>query len=393
MTDYGVTKADALLLFADIVDSSVYSSILGIEGFARQVTLFQTLFEELSKQYFRDKPSFEEKTTAWCQIESRGDEGVVFVVDPEEDGTELVTKAIRFAFELKARRKISHRKQVDIPPQEMKVAVGIHYGEVAVINKPRMIKDVYRNPIDKILGYSINYAKRVESSSRTGRFSQVFLSKEAADLISYLPIALDKHEVALKGIQSNEEVYEVRSAFLENVPIPTKNGIGGIEEEEFFRYFTKNLVEDDFLRDPWLKSFTISVLSERKDAVKGTDLQRAYSERIDEIAWGKLVEDDPILLYWRARVCENEGKYSRAISCLKEIVGKSPYFIRARISLIENCHKMIKRADKMSAEAIYVRDTAEELLEKYDGILLDKERQQLKEILKEINKIEKIRKE
>lgn len=393
MADYGVTRTNALLLFTDIVDSSVYSSILGIEKFARQVMLFQTLFEELGKQYFRDKPSFEEQTTAWCQIESRGDEGIVFVVDPEEDGTELVSKAIRFAFELKARMKILHRKQMDIPPQEMKVAVGIHYGEVAVITKPKKIEDVYRNPIDKILGYSINYAKRVESSSRVGRFSQVFLSKAAADLISYSPIALQKYEVALKGIQSNEEVYEVRSAFLENVPIPARNVAGEIEEEEFLTHFARNLVEDDFLRDPWLKSFAISVLSERKDAVKGTDLQRAYSEKIDEIAWGKLVEDDPILLYWRARVCENEGKHSRAISCLKEIVGKCPYFIRARISLIENCHKMIKRTDKMSAEAIYVRDTAEELLEKYYGILFDKERQELKEILREINKIETIRKE
>jgi class 3 adenylate cyclase len=393
MADYGVTKTDALLLFTDIVDSSVYSSILGIERFARHVMLFQSLFEELGNQYFRDKPSFEEQTVAWCQVASRGDEGIVFVVDPEEDGTELVSKAIRFAFELKARMKILHRKQEDVPPQEMKVAVGIHYGEVAVINRPKMINDMYRNPIDKILGYSINYAKRVESSSRVGRFSRVFLSKEAADLISYLPIALHKHEVPLKGIQPNEDVYEVRSAFLENVPIPAKDGAGEIEEEEFFRYLIKNLEEEDFLRDPWLKSFTVSVLSERRDTVKGTASERDYSEKIDEIAWGKLVEDDPILLYWRSRVCENEGKYSRAISCLKEIVGMYPYFIRARICLIDDCHQMIKRADKMSAEAIYVRDTAEELLEKYGGLLLDKEQQQLKEILEEIKKIATIRKE
>jgi len=388
MATYGVTKTNALLLFADIVDSSVYSSILGIERFARQVVFFQNLFEKLANQYFRDKPSFEEQTIAWCQIESRGDEGIAFIVDPEEDGTGLVSEAIRFAFELKARMKIMHRKQADAPPQEMKVAVGIHYGEVAAINKPRMIEDVYRNPIAKILGYSINYAKRVESSSRVGRFSKVFLSKEAADLISYLPIALDKHEVALRGIQSNDVVYEVRSAFLENVPIPAGNGAGEIDDEEFVGYFAKELEEGEFLREPWLKSFAISVLSERKDAVEGTSLQKAYSERIDEIAWGKLVEDDPILLYWRARVCENEGKYSRAISCLKEIVERSPYFIRARVSLIENCHKMMKRADKMSAEAVYLRDTAEELLEKYDGILWDKERQQLKEILKEMKKVE-----
>jgi hypothetical protein len=49
---------------------------------------------------------------------------------------------------------------------------------------------------------------------------------------------------------------------------------------------------------------------------------------------------------------------------------------------------MLQRTDKMSADAIYVRDAAEELLEKHDGILFDKERQQLKAILSEINKRE-----
>ncbi len=385
MNDYGVSTWDALLMFVDIVDSSVLSSTLGVRNFARQVESFQELFCVLGNQYFKDKPSFDEKVKAWCEVKARGDEGLVFVIDPEQSGTELINKAIRFAFELKTRMKIKHRKREDRPPQEMKIAVGIHYGEVAAINRLTMTEDGQRNLIDKILGYSINYAKRVESSSRVGRFSRVFLSKEAADLVSYLPIALYKHEVPLKGMQANEEVYEIRSGLLDNVPIKVSDGAGIINEEEFIRYFTSEVEEEDFLRDSWLKSITVSVLGERKDSVKGTELEKKYAERIDQIARVKLVEDDPILLYWRARVCENEEKYTRAISYLKEIIKTCPYLIRARTQIIENCYKMIKKEKKMSTDIIFIRDTAEELLEleRYDGILSEKERQRLIEILDE----------
>jgi len=385
MNDYGVSTWDALLMFVDIVDSSVLSSTLGVRGFAGQVMSFQETFCVLGNQHFKDKPSFDEQVRAWCQVEARGDEGLVFVIDPEQGGAELINKAIRFAFELKTRMKIMHRKQEDRPPQEMKISVGIHYGEVAAINRLTVTEDGQRNLIEKILGYSINYAKRVESSSRVGKFSNVFLSQEAADLVSYQPIALQKHEVQLKGIQANEEVYEIRSVLLENLPIKISDSAGIITEEEFIRYFTDEVEEEEFLRDSWLKSVTVSVLGERKDSVKGTELEKKYAERIDQIAWGKLVEDDPILLYWRARVCENEGKYTRAISYLKEIIKACPYLIRARTQVIENCYKMMKQEKKVSADIIFIRDTAEELLEleRHDGILSEKESQRLIEILNE----------
>ena len=348
---------------------------------------FQDLFCVLGNQYFKDKPSFDEAVEAWCEVKARGDEGLVFVIDPERSANELIDKAIRFAFELKTRMKIMHRnvKREDRPPQEMKIAVGIHFGKVTALNRLTMTEDGPRNLIQKILGYSINYAKRVESSSRVGKFSKVFLSKEAADLISYQPIALYKHEVPLKGIQANEEVYEIRSVLLDNVPIKVSDVAGIINnEEEFIKYLASG-VEEDFLRDSWLKSVTVSVLGERKDSVKGTELEKKYAEKINRIAWGTLVEDDPILLYWRARVCENEDKYTRAISYLKEIIRACPYLVRARTQVIENCYKMMKQEKKVSADIIFIRDTAEELLEleRYDGILSESERQRLVEILDE----------
>lgn len=386
MNDYGVSTWDALLVFVDIVDSSILSSISGVKKYARKVMSFQKLFGVLGHQYFWDKPSFDEKVSAWCEVKARGDEGLVFVIDREQSGTELINKAIRFAFDLKMRMKIVHGMLEDRPPQEMKIAVGIHYGEVAAINSLTMTEDGPRNLIQKILGYQINYAKRVESSSRVGKFSKVFLSRDAADLVCYQPIALHKHEVPLKGIQANEEVYEIRSVLLDNVPIKVGGGEGIIDEEEFIRYFTSEVEEEDFLRDSWLKSAIVSVLDGRKDAAKGTDSERGYVERIQEIAWGKLVEDDPMLLYWRARVCENEEKYTRAISYLKEIIKACPSLIRARTQVIENCYKMMKQKKKVTTDIIFIRDTAEELLEleEHDGMLSKKERERLIQILDEV---------
>lgn len=56
MVAYSVsTPKPALLMFVDIIDSSVYSSILGITKFADKVLSFQRLFIELGKCYLGGK--------------------------------------------------------------------------------------------------------------------------------------------------------------------------------------------------------------------------------------------------------------------------------------------------------------------------------------------------
>jgi hypothetical protein len=387
MVTYSVsTVKPALLMFVDIIDSSVYSSILGITKFAEKVLSFQRLFVDLGECYFNDKPYFAEKIDSLCQVESKGDEGLVFVVDPRQTGDELVHRAVKFAFELKARLKILNQRETDLPPTEMKIAVGIHYGEVAVITTSQLKDGVYRSLIDRIMGYSINYAKRVESSSRIGSFSQVFLSREAANLLSYSPVVLYKYEASLKGIQANDEVYEVTSTFLDEVPLAHCDGAGGISNEDFVTYFADDATESQFTREPWLKSFVLSVLNTMKDTYQGSTLEKGYFDKISRLAWHKLTENDPIMLYWRAQECEEAGKHSRAVACLKDILRDNPYFIPARIKLVDACYQMLQAKDKLPQEVIFVRDTAEELLEKYQGILLENERKRLNDILEKTKK-------
>jgi len=376
---------NALLIFADIVDSSVHSSFLGTMKFANKVLKFQELFRTLGRSYFYNKTKFDKRIDSLCIIDSRGDEGHVFIVDPEQKADELVLRGVKFALELKARQKILNLKEEDLPPKEMKIAIGIHYGEVALVTTTEEKEGIFRTLIDRIMGYSINYAKRVESSSRIGRFSQVFLSKEAANLLSYSPVALFKHETSLKGIESRDEVYEVRSAFLDEVPASVANDAGGISNEQFVNHFDRNYKEIEFLREPWLKSFVLSILNAQWEATKGTEKEKEYFDKISKIAWHKPIEDDPLMLFWRARECEESNKYSRAVKCLKDILKKYPYFIHARIKIIDTCFKMVRSEDKTSSELIFVRDTAEEMLEKYKGLLAETEKNRLEEILQQMD--------
>lgn len=54
--------------------------------------------------------------------------------------------------------------------------------------------------------------------------------------------------------------------------------------------------------------------------------------------------------------------------------------------MVEICYNILKSSNKISSEEIFVRDTAEELLEKFENILSEKEKNKLKKIIEEVNK-------
>ncbi len=375
----------ALIIFVDIVDSSVHSSFLGIEEYAKKVIVYQNLFTELGRLYFEDKEYFQEKIFAWCKVESKGDEGLVFLVDDKQDGETLLIKAIKFVFELKARLKIIAKHDPKRCPKELKIAAGIHYGSVAIITKPEMENNEYRKLIAEIIGYEINYAKRIESSSRMGKLSQVFLSLESAELLSGFPIVFYRHFASLKGIEANEIVYEIQSVFLDNIPIEIPAYSTLLNNEEFIDYYSNYNDYIDFIRESWLKSFIVSVLHSRYNSIAGDAQKELYASKVSKFLWQKQIEDDPILLFCRARECEDQKKITRAIGYYKRIIEKYPEFFIAKIRLVKNCHDFILLNDGTSAEEVFVRDTAEELLDKFDSFLRESEKEDLKIILDTIN--------
>jgi hypothetical protein len=385
MTEYAISETfPAVLLFTDIVDSSVHSSILGIKTYAKRVLKFHRLFDELGNVYFPEVARAN-KVTEWGKIDTRGDEGTIFLLDADEKGPELMLRAVKFAFELKARWLLINKEWIidflkltkpDPSPKLMDIAVGIHYGLVTSVTKSIVENGEARKIMDGIMGYPINYAKRVESSSRVGRYSKVFMSKQAAHLLAYSDIFLQKHNVSMKGVGDTEEVYEVRAIIDDKIIIG--GDAGGIPANEVAGLVLGKFDEQDVLREHWLKSY---ILCESK--CTGTDEKaKAYLK----LLWSKNDEDDPVCLLGRAEDCNHKGKHTRAITYLKLILKDNPDFKRARIMLIDNCWKAIESKGKLTAEHILVRDTADELLTNYRGNLSTEEKEKLKKLIDEVEK-------
>ncbi len=196
---------DALILFADVIDSSKYSATLGYIEYAKQLHKLQVLFKSLGQVYFPPLTQ-EERVLYYSQVDARGDEGTIFYYNPDESPDDLIYKAIQFSYELKARIELLDNDS----PKAMKVGIGIHFGKVAII--PEIITDEKGTPrsvIDALQGFSINYAKRIESCSRAGKYSKIILSKKAASCLDGDPIVFTKQLSDLKGIERSEEVFVV----------------------------------------------------------------------------------------------------------------------------------------------------------------------------------------
>jgi len=93
------TTVDALLVFADIIDSSKFSSVLGYVEYAKRLTEYRQLFIDLGERYF---PLPIDKTLNFSKVDARGDEGTVFcIARGKKEKRELIFRAIEFLYHLK----------------------------------------------------------------------------------------------------------------------------------------------------------------------------------------------------------------------------------------------------------------------------------------------------
>lgn len=368
----------AVIIFTDIIDSSRYSAILGIEQYAENLITFQNTFKKVSKEYFCENIYLQ---GAYSFCKSQGDEGAIFIIPDEttHDLSEIIYLAVHYAFELKARLSI---KLPYNSMKKMQIATGIHFGEVATVENDE-VKELPIEKISKIEGYTINYAKRIESSARFGKYSIVFLSKAASSFLSYKPVVLEKYEVDLKGISQLEDVFEVRSAFCKDLKIEI---FKGNELELFSKKFISG-IGLNLLEEPWLKSYVISVLESILRKQNDPVIKEKYEQKISEFIWKDHAEDDPIVLFVRALHCGNDDKHTRKVSILKEIIDKFPSFIFAKRQLIKAISEVSDHSH-LTSEFVYARDIASELLGKYpQAVGGDKERLEFKKIIERLNSL------
>jgi class 3 adenylate cyclase len=366
----------ALIIFADIIDSSVYSSIMGIEQYANELIGFQKNFEELANSYF-PKPYA-------VKVVAEGDEGVIFFILDEASQlspSALIYKAIEFAYMLKATMELTIQQQ-DNAPKKMHIGTGIHLGDVAtILNKTHEAGETSEiTEVEKILGYAINYAKRVESATRIGKYSKVFLSKTASTYLWEYPVVLEKYQHDLKGISQAEDVYEVRSAYF--MKLSLNFPVGKIDN--FLWKYISQAHNLDYINEPWLKGFVISVLDTVLGESRFDTIKEKYHDKRVELAWRNYSEDDPIVLMMRALDCEGKGYHTRRLSILEDVIRKYPSFIYAQIEFIRAISRILD--DKaIPSELVYARDIALELLEKYGNTsIIGEKEKEFRAIIKKI---------
>ncbi len=270
---------DIVILFADVVGCSEISNHLTLTDYADFIKRFQDCFNRVCK-YYKDN-DYEPHESNLIQIDTRGDEGClkIFVAKSDEDLARDVDVAISIALDLKKmwlfsgfnRNRITKEKLLPID-----LAIGIHVGKVFLRDDSTGIAQPE--------GYAINLAKRVESASRRGRFTHIFVSESAHGQLHY---------------HKDERVYK----FTEPFPVPTKGISQEISVLEVKHHFLATDWMDVVAEEPWEISMVYSELG-HGDVLKIAE--EAYKINPTNL-W--LAEEYLMLTIMDAyRICVEKGK-------------------------------------------------------------------------------------
>ena len=206
-----------VILFADIVGCSEISNYETIEKYNKILRQFRSLFEKITNEYKQKFYDSHDNIDFKSQV--RGNEGclIIFRKVPEQANPDLwadsIDAAISIALDIKRRWLLSesNKEKINSGKHTSDIAVGIHFGQ-AWINKTGNNK--YQPE-----GYAINLTKRIESHSREGAFTHIYLSEAAYDklypLIDKTPYTFDLPRlIKPKDISPGLNVFEVKHHFL-----------------------------------------------------------------------------------------------------------------------------------------------------------------------------------
>ncbi|HUU26353.1 MAG TPA: hypothetical protein VM123_00950, partial [archaeon] len=236
-----------------------------------------------------------------------------------------------------------------------------------------------RSVIDRLEGFSINYAKRIESCSRIGKNSHIFLSKEAARYLEDNPIVFSRMTAPIKGIEESAEVFEVKAGLFSGFKLDPND-----PEDEHLESQIIDLVErHKEMEEPWFKSLALSVLDCLLAQSPVAARKAEYRDLQLKLAWHSSIEDDPILLYVRARDFWEKKQYTQYIRYLRQIFQDHPEFVHAKKRMVTACWEIAKSKAE-PAEKVFARDMAREFLEHFPKLLTTEEEKEFKAIIKEM---------
>lgn len=202
------------ILFADIIGCSEVSNHMALEKYNDFLDSFHLIFDKVATEH--RKSFYVDAEDRYFQAKTRGDEGLLIIMypDKQEDMARDLDTCVNFALDLKRMWLLNeeNRRRIEGPSLlPIDLAIGIHLGKVLVNDDA----DGELRPE----GYAINLTKRIESASRDGQYTRIFVSASARGELDLLHDEMNYafgplRELPAKGILHGIRVFEVTHHFL-----------------------------------------------------------------------------------------------------------------------------------------------------------------------------------
>ena len=297
---------DTAIMFVDLVDSSVFASVLGLKEYSDYVESFHNVVRVQCDHFFEHclKGKYEKGRDYEYYV--MGDQLVFFMhtAKPSNDVYVLTTLGIT----LKAAWVASpfNRERVERRSAAAEIAIGINFGTVWA----KRLESGYETH-----GYAINLAKRIESHSRDGQHFRIFLSDTAYNLLHarMRNLLFSEREFASgKGILGQFGVYEIVDAFVDSVDRLAP------EIAELFEELVEAAI-DSTSRDLWIHS-AYQVYSEK---LHGGVTDNAAARCRSVLNYQP---DNAVALYYLAQYHREQGDLPLAEISYLQLLSAWPHF-------------------------------------------------------------------
>jgi class 3 adenylate cyclase len=295
---------DTAILFVDLVDSSIFASVLDLKSYSDYMRSFHEICCEQCNYFFGTFLKGQYRPTVDYEAVCTGDELIVYLHTGNSANDVYLLTILAIAIKCAWLGAPFNRGRLERRTVSSEAAAGINFGKVWTRHESgRLIK----------YGYAINLTKRIETLSRTGERYRIFLSDSAFKQINTKMRNLlfsQRQLMSLKGIVGNVGIYELHDSFV--------NPLRRLDPryQESFRNILRVALENNS-RDLWIHSSLQVIEEAEKECI--TDETFALCRQVVNID-----PQNPVALYHLAQGYRERADRETAKLILGDLVSSWP---------------------------------------------------------------------
>lgn len=318
--DKAGVEMDTGILFMDLVDSSIFASVLGIREYAAHLDSFHRIclrhcehfFEGFLEGQYKEGPDYSARII--------GDELLVFVHTGQPRNDVYMLTCLAATLKAAWLAAPLNRERISRKQATSQISGGIHFGTVWAVPEGTGFD---------FSGYAINMAKRIEGHSRDGSRYRILLSDHAFKQVHFQQRNLvfgHCLEFDSKGLLGKTAAFELVSTFMNPGPRIAP------EIAEDVRRLLEALLRRT-TQDPWMHDF---------HQVWHETVEGRITDEAMELCRSVLLHEpgDPISLYYLAQGLRERKDGATAKIILRELISIWPRFGDGHLELARLLHAL-----------------------------------------------------